>query len=315
MKVLITGATGRVGRQVVDLLGQQHDLLLLHRGITNGSAVVGGRIEQTAASLLDADAVTTALTDVDVVCHLAALMPPHENAAIFDTNVLGTFHVLEAIRTHGSRARIVYASSDAVYGTGWSQRTYPEPIQEDLTPQPTNFYGSSKVLCEQMLATYARLYGISYVALRFSWIFAGAEVLDLFSMGTWTEFMSEAQLARFQGVTAIPVLLEEDGTAFTEHVVDSRDCARAVELATSSREADGEAINICGPASFRYVDVSPRVGELLNLPLHELRLSSFHGYSFDTRKAEGFLNFRARYDIGTMLADGYAAQHPTDREM
>jgi UDP-glucose 4-epimerase len=300
MKILITGASGRVGRRVVEELRPTSELRVLQRGVTGGG-FVDHEIEVVAASLLDLEAVHAAVDGVDVVCHLAALMPPAQNIDVFDTNICGTFNILEAIREGGCRARLIFASSDATYGTGWSKRAYSEPIRESVEPQPTNFYGSSKVACERMLRDYRQLYGLDYVALRFCWVFAGAEVLDLFSMAMWEEFMNQDQLRQFRGSEAVPVLYEEDGTPFSEHIVDARDCARAVALATSADQASGEAINICARQAFRYVDVSPRVAAALDRPLADLRLEGFRGYSFAVEKAEQLLGFRASYDVDAML--------------
>jgi UDP-glucose 4-epimerase len=300
LKVLITGASGRVGRLVVEELRQVSELRALQRGVRGGGFAEEG-IEVVAASLVDAEAVDEAVAGVDVVCHLAALMPPAQNSDVFETNIRGTFNILEAIRKRGCRCRLIFASTDATYGTGWSKRAYLEPIRESVEPQPTNFYGSSKVICERMLRDYRQLYGLDYLVLRFCWVFAGAEVLELFSMSMWEDFMNEEQLRQFRGSEAIPVLYEEDGTPFTEHIVDARDCARAVALATRADRASGETINICAPVPFRYVDVSPRVAAALDRPLADLSLESFHGYSFSVDKAEELLGFRAGYDVNAML--------------
>jgi nucleoside-diphosphate-sugar epimerase len=304
--ILITGASGRVGQLLVEELQVQHDLRLLQRGTTDVPWTGDDPVKVFSGSLLDAELVEAAAEGVDLVYHLAALMPPADNGAIFDTNVRGTFNVLEAIRRDGSRPRVVFASTDATYGTGWSKRAYAEPIAETVEPQPTNFYGSSKVLCEGMLHDYRRLYGLDYVVLRFSWIFAASEVLDLFSMKMWEEFMTNEQRERFAGSTAVPVLYEEDGTPFSEHIVDARDCARAATLAGLAETAAGETFNICSRAPFRYVDFSPRVAEALDRPLEGLPLEHFHGYSFDWSKASRRLGFEPRYDVDMMLEEALA---------
>ena len=181
-------------------------------------------------------------------------MPPAGNRDVFETNILGTFNVLEAVHAHGDRARVVHGSTDATYGTGLSARTYPDPIDEAVSPEPTNFYGASKVVDEELLHQYRRLFGLEYVSLRYFWIFDGVEVLDLFTMGMWEEFMSPDQTARLASSDAGPVLFEEDGTTpFTDHIVDARDVARATALAVTVPEASGEVINVGGPGPFSYV--------------------------------------------------------------
>jgi len=216
--------------------------------------------------------------------------------------VRGTFNVLEAVRIHGNRARVIHGSTDATYGTGLSERTYPDPIDETVLPEPTNFYGASKVIDEQLLHQYRRLFDLDFVSLRYFWIFDGVEVLDLFTMGMWTEFMSEEQVGRLASSDAVPVLYEEDGkTPFTDHIVDARDVARATLLAVSAPKASGEAINIGGPGPFSYVDYSPRVAERLDRPLQDVALPGFHAYSYGISKARSILGFEPSHDIDDML--------------
>jgi nucleoside-diphosphate-sugar epimerase len=301
MRILVTGASGRVGRLLVPLLVQEgHTVRAMQRGIS--SPVQDAGAEVILGSITDARLVEEAVEGVDAVCHLAALMPPTGNGEVFQVNVRGTFNVLEAVHTHGDHARVVHGSTDATYGTGLSERTYPDPIDETVPPEPTNFYGASKVIDEELLHQYRRLFGLDFVALRYFWIFDGAEVLDLFTMSMWAEFMSEEQVERFASSDAVPVLYEEDGkTPFTDHIVDARDVARATALAVSAPEATGERINIGGPGPFSYVDYSPLVAGRLGRPLEDVALPNFHAYSYDISKARAVLGFEPKHDIGDML--------------
>jgi nucleoside-diphosphate-sugar epimerase len=311
MKVLITGASGRVGGDLVDEgRARGWQLRLLQRGSSRALPEPEPDIEVITGSVAKLDDVRTALGDVDAVCHLAALMPPADNDALFETNVRGTFNVLEAMRESRSRPRLIFASSDATYGTGHSERSYPEPIAESVPPQPTNVYGATKVACERMVADYCRLHGLDYLTLRYCWVFRAQEVLDLFSIETWAEFMREGQLSEFEGAhpEPVPVLFDGEGNAFSDHIVDARDAARATALAAEASGVTGEAINICGSAAFRYVDVSPRVAEALGRPLAEIQLPTFHSYSLDTQKAERLLGFRGSFDLSAMVQEALSAR-------
>ena len=228
-------------------------------------------------------------------------MPPHENDSLFESNVRGTFNLLEAIRTAERRPRLVFASSDATYGTGFSRRAYPAPIGEDLTPSPTNFYGLTKVVGEEMVRGYVDLYGLTAIILRFCWVFGPAEVFDLFKLETWSEFMTPEQQADLAGSTDVPVLFADTGEPFSDHVIDARDAAHATMLAIDATVNDNLTLNICGPNSFRYVDVAPRVAKALGRQTVDLTLNGFHPYSIDTARAERALGFRAVYDIDAML--------------
>ena len=307
MKVLVTGATGRVGQLLVPMLLEQgHEVRTIQRGLTSSNAPWVSKVEVITGAVSDRAVVDKAMKGIDVVCHLAALMPPHTDDELLSANLIGTYNILESIKETQPTARLVHVSTDAIYGTGQSKRTYSKAISEDVVPEPTNFYGISKVLCEDLVSHGARQLGISYVMLRFSWVFAASEILDLFSIPMWADFMSPEQRAATAGSDAIPVILEEDGSPFSEHVVDSRDAARACLLAINSK-VSGEIFNVCGPDSFKYVDVSSSVAEKLGRTLVEVPLPDFHSYTFDISKAQKLLNFTPEHSIQSVLAEAFAA--------
>jgi UDP-glucose 4-epimerase len=101
----------------------------------------------------------------DGVLHFAALIEAGESMIhpeqFFRNNTASTLSLLEAILAHGPR-RLVFSSTAAVYGE-------PEivPIKEDARLLPTNAYGESKLLVEQMLNWFHRIHGLRSAALRY----------------------------------------------------------------------------------------------------------------------------------------------------
>jgi UDP-glucose 4-epimerase len=101
----------------------------------------------------------------DGVLHFAALIEAGESMVhpetFFRNNTASTLSLLEAMLAHGPR-RLVFSSTAAVYGE-------PEvvPIKEDARLLPTNPYGESKLLVEQMLAWLNRIHGLRYASLRY----------------------------------------------------------------------------------------------------------------------------------------------------
>jgi len=308
MRVLVTGSSGRVGALVAaEVRSRDWGLRVLQRGQT-APLPTASDIEVFRGSVTDPDLVRNAVRGVDAVCHLAALMPPNENEALFEANVRGTFNVLEAIRTAEHPPRLVFASSDATYGTGLSRRPYPAPIGEDVPPRPTNLYGVTKVLGEEMVRRYVDLYGLRAAILRYCWVFGAGEILDLFTTQTWEEYMSTEQQVALAGSTDVPVLFAENRQPFSDHVIDAHDAARATILAIEAERDGCEALNICGPKAFRYTEVSPRVAEALERRTVDVTLESFHPYAIDTSKAEREIGFRAESDIDAMLDEALRAR-------
>ena len=109
----------------------------------------------------------------DAVLHFAALIEAGESMErpeiYFRNNTASTLSLLEAMLACGPR-RLVFSSTAAVYGE-------PEsiPIQEDARLAPTNPYGQSKLLVEQMLAWFNRIHGLRYASLRYFNVAGAAE--------------------------------------------------------------------------------------------------------------------------------------------
>ena len=168
MKILVTGGAGYVGGTVTRLLlANEHEVTvydnLCHSklsGVAEGADFVRGDVEDRA--LLEA---TLTNGNFDGVMHFAALIEAGESMRhpeiYFRNNTMGTLTLLEAMLATG-HDRLVFSSTAACYGE-------PEhtPIEEDAKLQPTNAYGESKLMVEQMLAWMNRVHGLRYASLRY----------------------------------------------------------------------------------------------------------------------------------------------------
>lgn len=160
--VLVTGATGEVGRGVVPLLESRFALRLLSLDPP------GDDPRRVQADVLDREALTAAMRGASAVLHLAVATGrsgTYEDNAFndlrFDVNVKGTFHVFDAARRLGIR-RIVHVSSlMVVWGHGAAA-----PVPGDATPSPAGTYALTKALAEEVAAYHARAGGLEVVILR-----------------------------------------------------------------------------------------------------------------------------------------------------
>jgi uronate dehydrogenase len=154
MRVLITGAAGRIG--TVLRRGLAHELRL-----TDVVRPDDAEHELVLADLTDAEAVDRAVAGVDAVVHLGAVPDEAPFEEIAGPNLHGTFHVFDACRRLGVR-RIVFASSN--HATGM----YPvgEPLTGLSLPRPDGLYGVSKVYGEALGRMYSERFGLEVVALR-----------------------------------------------------------------------------------------------------------------------------------------------------
>ncbi len=179
-RVLVTGAAGFIGSHLVDALLERGDevraLDNLSTGRRENLRAAADRIEFIEASLTDAAAVERACAGVEVIFHEAALPSVPRSVldprSSHDSNVEGTFALLEAARAAGVR-RVVYAASSSAYG---NQPGFPRV--ETMRPQPISPYAVQKLVGELYLASYAQVYGMETVALRYFNIFGPRQAAD-----------------------------------------------------------------------------------------------------------------------------------------
>jgi len=168
MRVLVTGGAGYIGSVVADhLLRAGHTVTVLDNLIMGWREAVPAAAEFVHADTGDEAAIDSLFNShqFDAVMHFAALIEAGESVKVpeqyFDNNSLRTLTLLRAMLRHQVR-RFVFSSTAAVYGE-------PQivPIPEDHPLAPTNAYGESKLIVEQMLAWFHRAHGFRYASLRY----------------------------------------------------------------------------------------------------------------------------------------------------
>ncbi|MES2390784.1 MAG: SDR family oxidoreductase [Acidobacteriota bacterium] len=172
-KVLITGIAGFIGSSLArGLLAEGATVRGIDDLSTGNPANLEGirdQIDFRIADIQDQSAIDSACRGVDYVFHKAAI--PSVPVSVSDPigthgpNLTGTLQVLEAARKAGVR-RVLYAASSAAYGDA------PElPKTESMLPAPISPYAVQKLAGEHYLASYARVYGLDTVSLRYFNIF------------------------------------------------------------------------------------------------------------------------------------------------
>lgn len=190
--LLITGGAGFIGSHLVDRLMSDkanrvtvvdnfndfYDPGIKHANI---KAHIGrARFELLEADIADARAMNELFgrSSFDAIVHLAAragVRPSLEDPLAYEeTNVRGTYSLLEAARRHGVK-RFVFGSSSSVYGTN-SKVPFSE---DDPIAQPISPYSATKIAGEAACHAYSHLYGIRIVCLRFFTVYGPRQRPDL----------------------------------------------------------------------------------------------------------------------------------------
>jgi UDP-glucose 4-epimerase len=167
VRILVTGGAGYIGGTVAQLLLDHGHQVVVYDNLCHARrSMVPGGVEFIEGELSDRSALESVLhTDIDGVMHFAALIEAGESMKkpeiYFRNNTASTLSLLESMLATGVR-RLVFSSTAAVYGEPEST-----PIREDAPLNPTNAYGESKLLVEQMLSWLNRIHDFRYASLRY----------------------------------------------------------------------------------------------------------------------------------------------------
>ena len=189
MKVLITGATGFIGRNLMRELEASHELRLLDQARPEEATMFAGDTRLVApfetdwpfvqADITDEAAMLAAMDGMDAVIHLAGEPRglPEIGVATFRDNALGTFVAIDTARRAGA-GRFFCASSINAFGTfHWRLSGRPPgyaklPLDEAFDPVPEDPYSLSKLVNEKTCAAFHRAYGITTAAFRFAGVWS-----------------------------------------------------------------------------------------------------------------------------------------------
>lgn len=247
MRILVTGASGFLGRHFVEhARAAGHEIVALQRKPENGNTGPNHHddVVVRCADILDRAAIDASIVDIDCVCHLAAAFTEaHATDDYFHrVNVEGTANVMAAAQAAGVK-RFVFCSTTGIYG-----KRISGVIDETHLPQPFNSYERSKVAAEEEVRRGAAAYGMEYVILRPSPIYGpGDKRLD--------KLYRNAARGRF------PLFGRGDGR---RHMVYVQDLAEAFLRACTLPAAANHEMIIAGPEAVPLREILQTLAELSN---------------------------------------------------
>ncbi|MFQ5405842.1 MAG: NAD-dependent epimerase/dehydratase family protein [Candidatus Micrarchaeia archaeon] len=236
MKVVVTGASGVLGRALVPLLAKKHKVL----AVTHKRKLAFSGVKVVQADLEQKSSLLSALRGADAVVHLAAVLPYRALSPkqAWKINVEGTRNLVEACEQE-SVGKLVFASTVQVYGV----KSGTLPIDEFSSCSPRGTYSVSKYEAEKLLSKA----GFETVVLRVAMVYGPGTP----SGGGVSRLLTLANRS--------PLLFAVDSPSLLNPVYLG-DVARAFDFAVSSSRLAGQVCNVAGPDAVSWPQLVKMAG-------------------------------------------------------
>ena len=271
---MITGGAGSVGRQLAGMfLAEGRPVRIFDLPFMDFSGLEDEpNVEIVKGDITDKKSVYEAVRNVGGILHLAALLPPaseRDRDKTFAVNVEGTRNIVEALKSHGSKATLVFTSSISTYGDTSKES---DPIKITQPQSAIDIYAETKIAGEKVLIGS----GVNFVILRIASI-------------------------------AVPAFLEPpEPWPFTSdqrvEMVHRDDVADAIKSSVGTAEAVGNVFNIAGGSTWRLAGKN-YVEDFFNFMGAPVEMAVYReepGWNdwYDTVESQKILNYQNRsYDF------------------
>ncbi len=299
--MFVTGATGLVGAWLVRrLLEQGADVVALVRDWVPASELVRGglleRITVVRGDLSDPAALEASLGEyeIETVLHLAAQtivgIANSNPLSTWESNVRGTWNLLEACRRSPRVKQVVLASSDKAYG---DQEKLP--YTEDTPLQGLNPYDCSKSCADLVGASYAKAFGLPVVITRCGNFYGGGDL-------NWNRIVPGTIRSAFKGEAP---RLRSDGSYIRDYffVEDGAEAYMCLAEALAAKpELAGEAFNFSNEIQVTVLQLVEKIlaatgkSGLKPVILNEARHEIKHQY-LSAEKARKVLGWKPRFTL------------------
>jgi UDP-glucose 4-epimerase len=303
-RILITGGAGLIGSHIADLVAREDpkEILILDNFVRGRRENLADAVDNAPVTIVEGDIRDRVLLKelsqgIDVVFHQAAIritQCAEEPRLAFDVLAGGTFDVLEAAVQAGV-SKVVAASSASVLGLA---DTFPT-TEEHHPYNNRTIYGAAKAFNEGLLRSFADMYGLRYVALRYFNVYGPR--MDVY--GAYTEVLIR-WMERIAG--GLPPIILGDGTQ-TMDFVHVHDIARANLLAAKSDVTD-EVFNVASGSETSLRELAALLTKVMGSSLEPQfgparKVNAVPRRLASTAKAEKLLGFTSQVTMEEGLRD------------
>lgn len=317
MLILVTGATGKVGRRFVEAIKQdpRWKEARLRALCHNRALPEDARLSVIKGSIANRQVVEQAMQGVTHVVHLATCKETPED--VMDVAVKGMFWLLEAFRASPTAKQFMLIGGDAAIGHFFYKHSGPitEAVPHMAYP---GCYALSKVLEEVMLQQNFIQYGIDGCILRAPWIMEKDDFKytlsfgdDVFGGPVWKDLVPAADARRYHASGTVPILLDADGEPLKRNFVHVDDLVSAMLAALDNPKARQQLFNISLDEPVDYGRVAAHLAKTRGLPAVEIA-SEYQSNWMDNSKAKYFLDWRPAYDVVRLIDAAWDYQRAPD---
>ena len=303
VRLLVTGGAGFIGSNFVHLTvaeHAEHEVVVLDALTYAGSEAaldpVRGSIEFVRGDITDAPLVDKLVFGCDAVVHFAA--ESHNDNSLSDpwpfvnTNLIGTYTILEAVRRHG--VRLHHISTDEVYGD--LSLEDPGRFTESTPYNPSSPYSSTKAGSDLLVRAWVRSFGVRATISNCSNNYGPYQHVEKFIPRQITNVLSGVRPRLYgDGLNVRDWIHVDDHNAAVHVILERGEIGRTYLIGAdgerSNRDVIADVLAIMGKPADWYDHVSDRPG-------HDLR------YAIDSSVLRSELGWQPRY---TTFADGLAA--------
>ncbi len=317
MRILVTGATGKVGRNLIGrLLADPERSGVRVRALCHNRVIEPhDRVEVRRGSIADRAVVADAMDGVTHVVHLATCKETPED--VMDVTVKGMFWLLEEFRASETAQQFILIGGDA--GVGHFFYRHDGPVTE-TTPHMAypGCYALSKVLEEVLLEQAGIQYGTNGCCLRAPWIMEKDDFRcslsfgdDVFGGPVWKDMVPEADAERYHQRGTVPLLRDADGRPLKRNFVHVDDLCEAILAALDNPRAERQLFNICMNEPVDYGEVAAYLKRTRDLNSIDIP-SQFHSTWMDNSKARFHLGWEPEYDLEKLIDSAWSYERSPD---
>lgn len=310
MQILVTGATGKVGRNFIAraLSSEAFEDVSIRALCHNRLLDPRPRLEIVQGNISDRAMVRRVLDGVTHVLHCATCKETPDD--IIDVAVKGLFWLLEECRSRPPFQQFILIGGDAAVGHFFYDHPSPVTEQQKHGAYP-GCYALSKVLEEVMLEQYFIQYDLNGCCLRAPWIMEKDDFKyslsfgdDVFGGPRWRDLVGPERADAYCKSGAMPLMLDAAGVPIKRNFVHISDLVDAILKALNHPKARQQTFNICMDEPVDYRQVAEYLRQTRGIPAVEIK-TPYHSTWLDNSKAKFLLGWRPRFDLKRLIEEAW----------